>query len=374
MSTERTDLIVVGGGILGLATAWRAHARGLNVTVIDAASRPAGASVQNFGHAAFTVQDDIVQPVAERARQGWTEAAEQAGLWASQPGTWVVARTPLEMQVLEEFAAHRGPEQVRLATAADTAAGVGNPGLKCTGGVHLPLDMRVSPREAPGKIAAHLASRGVDFQWNTAALHIADGRVETNRGTFHAEHVVACPGTGLKHLFPELTQEWQVTTCTLAMALIDRPDHTPDNLGMLTGTGIGRYGGFTSLPSAATLREELAAENPELVGMEANVMVTAIPEGLIVGDSHTNHDSPYPFIEERESAALISAATDYLGIDEPVVRQRWLGSYPASPATNLVLATPDERTTVGVMTTGSGMTLSFGLAERFLDRAPVIGY
>lgn len=369
-----TDLIVVGGGILGLATAWRANARGLSVTVLDAAARPVGSSVQNFGHAAFTVQDDAVQAVAERAQQGWAEAAQQAGLWASQPGTWVVARTETEMQVLEEFAAHRGKDRVRITTANETATGVGNAGLRCVGGAHLPFDMRVNPRQAPDKIAAHLASQGVDFQWNTAALHIADGRVDTNRGTFSAEHVIACPGLGLRHLFPELADEWKVTTCTLAMALIDRPEAIPGDLGMLTGTGIGRYGGFTAMPSAGLLRKELSDTVPELVGIEANVMVTAIPEGLIVGDSHANHEAPYPFIAEAEATALLSTATDYLGIAHPTVRQRWLGAYPTSPTTNLVLATPDEHTTVGVMTTGSGMTLSFGLAERFLDRTPVLGY
>ncbi|MDN5713108.1 MAG: TIGR03364 family FAD-dependent oxidoreductase, partial [Brevibacterium aurantiacum] len=59
-----------------------------------------------------------------------------------------------------------------------------------------------------------------------------------------------------------------------------------------------------------------------------------------------------------------------LGIDEPVVRQRWLGQYADSTETNLILERPDARTTVAVVTSGIGMTLSFGIADRILGGSP----
>lgn len=369
-----SDLIVIGAGILGLATAWRAHASGRQVTVVDAHDRPTGASVQNFGHAAFTVQEDEVQAVAERARKGWSEAAAKAGLWASQPGTWVCATTELEMQVLEEFAAHRGSEQVRLVSAAEVAEALGNPELDCVGGAHLPLDMRVNPRAAPQAIADHLSQEGVTFCWNAAVREVSDGVVDTSRGRLHADQVIVCPGTGATHLFPELAQRYELTTCRLAMALVDNPGHTPADLAMLTGTGIARYGGLAALPSAPQLRAELARTEPELTGIEANVMATAIPEGVLIGDSHSYARSPFPFIDAHESDLLLTKASAYLGIAEPVVRQRWLGQYPYSPQTNLVVHNVDKHTTVGVMTTGSGMTLSFGLAELFLEGESIARY
>ena len=73
--TYTADLIVVGSGILGLATAWRAHRQGLTVHVIDRSDRPVGASVQNFGHACFTAQDDTLQDLAATSAAGWTAAA-----------------------------------------------------------------------------------------------------------------------------------------------------------------------------------------------------------------------------------------------------------------------------------------------------------
>lgn len=368
------NLIVVGAGILGLATAYRAREQGQAVTVIEADSRAVGASVQNFGHAAFTVQDEAVEDVADRSRQGWTDIAGKAALWASQPGTWIPAATDLEMQVLSEFAGHRGSDTVRLVSREEVARGIGNESLEAVGGAHLPKDMRVNPREAAGRIAAWLADDGVKFIWNTRVLSAADGTVETTRGSYTAEQVIVCTGTALDQIFPEVAEKWEMTNCTLSMMLIDRPAHIPADLAMLTGTGIGRYTGFTAMPSAPQLREELAAREPGLVGIDANLMVTAIPEGLLIGDSHSYSRTPYPFIEESTAQLLLDKAAATLGIDAPVVRQRWLGRYASSPQGNLIVEKIDERTTVGVMSTGSGMTLSFGLAELFLSGETVAGY
>ena len=55
-------------------------------------------------------------------------------------------------------------------------------------------------------------------------------------------------------------------------------------------------------------------------------------------------------------------ASAYLGIEHPVVRQRWQGRYADSPNTNLVLERPDDRTAVAVVASGIGMTVSFGIA------------
>lgn len=370
--TDTADLIVVGAGILGLATAWRAHRHGLSVHVIDRADRPVGASIQNFGHACFTAQADDLQDLGAVSADGWAAAAADAGFQASRPGTVLPAVTPTEMQVLEEFHAHRG-EDVQLIERGTVRDLIGNPDLDCVGGAHLPRDMRVNPREAAPALARHLATRGLRFSWRTSVHTVGDGEAHTSRGVFRAPQIVVCPGEHLNDTHPDLVTDHDIRTCTLTMALIDRPSGTPDDLAMLTGTSMTRYDGIAAMPSVDDLRRELVDREPSLTEAIANVMATAVPDGILVGDSHDYDASPDPFIDAAQSDLLLDRTARYLGISRPVVRQRWKGRYADSPSTNLVLHHPDDRTTVAVVTSGIGMTLSFGIADLILTGADAPG-
>ena len=365
----RTDLIVVGAGILGLATAFRAQQQGLSVRVIDRSERPVGSSIMNFGHACFTGQADVIQDVAMASRAGWVEAAEKTGLWAAAPGTFIPAVTDTEMQLLEEFADRRGSEQATLLTSTEVAEAIGNPNLKCVGGAHLPQDMRVDPREAAPRLAQWLESTGVIFNWRHEVHTTADGHVETNRGPFEAERVICCTNFWLTSLFPQIADDHGIRVCTLQMALIERPARIPKEVALFTGTSLARYDGFANLPSSDALKEELAQNTPELVDCVANVMATGIEQGLLIGDSHSYDLSPDPFLQERTSHLLLDSACRYFDIDHPKVIQRWQGRYSDSTQTNLVLEQPDPQTTIAVVTSGIGMTLSFGIAELALNGA-----
>lgn len=370
--TTGCDLIVIGSGILGLATALRARRQGLDVTVIEESTRPVGSSIQNFGHACFTGQADELQELAMSSRAGWLGAAADAGLWAPTTGTLVPAATAAELRVLEEFAAHRGREQVRMLTVTETRAALAHDGLETVGGALLPLDMRVDPRTAVPQLAAHLAAQGVRFRWNERVLRTADGIVETTRAVHRAERVVVCPGTGVGGLFPEIADRRGITQCTLAMALIERPQRLPAHLAVLTGTSLARYDGFVAMPGAAALAEELAAREPELTACRANLMITGVDGGLLVGDSHAYDEAPEPFLDASIGDLLLDRATALLGIEQPRVLQRWLGRYSDAPGTTVVLEHPDAATTVAVVTSGVGMTLGFGIAERVLEASPAL--
>ena len=50
----KTELIIVGAGIVGLAHAFEAHRKGYTVRIIERAARPNGASIRNFGHCCIT--------------------------------------------------------------------------------------------------------------------------------------------------------------------------------------------------------------------------------------------------------------------------------------------------------------------------------
>ena len=54
--TRHADVLVVGGGIIGLAVAWRARARGMSVTLLERGQT---------GHGTSRVAAGMLAPVAE---------------------------------------------------------------------------------------------------------------------------------------------------------------------------------------------------------------------------------------------------------------------------------------------------------------------
>jgi len=119
-----SDVLVVGAGIVGLAHASAALARGLTVTIIDRDSRAVGASVRNFGHACVTAQSGELLDLALVAREKWLEHSANAGFFAVQSGALAIARTMTELAVLDELAESREPGQVEVLTRNQAISGL----------------------------------------------------------------------------------------------------------------------------------------------------------------------------------------------------------------------------------------------------------
>ena len=80
--------IVIGAGIVGLATARALAVRGHKVKVFERSQQAVGASVRNFG-----MVWPIGQPIGElyetalRSRSIWKETCMEAGIWHSENGS-----------------------------------------------------------------------------------------------------------------------------------------------------------------------------------------------------------------------------------------------------------------------------------------------
>jgi FAD dependent oxidoreductase TIGR03364 len=361
-----SDVLVVGAGIVGLSHALAAVERGLTVTIIDRDARAVGASVRNFGHACVTAQTGELLELALVAREKWLRFGALAGFFHVDSGALAVARTAAESAVLEELSASRETGQVQLLTAQAVRERVGvasDPMIR--GGALLRDDLRVDPREAVGALAAWLAEQpGVTFSWRTAFFGAADGVVDTSRGVFRADRTIVCVGHDLDLLYPDLADEYQVERCALQMARVAAPAGFVLRPAMLTGTSMLRYPAFAETDAAAGLRVEMAAEHPEFLDIVANVMFTQRPDGtLIVGDSHRYGVTQDPFLSEPTSDTLLTEIRRILGIELTVV-ERWQGVYASSPRQPLLIAEVAPGVTTAIITSGVGMTISLGLAEK----------
>lgn len=368
------DLVVVGAGIVGLAHASLALVSGLRVIVIDRDYEAVGASVRNFGHACITAQSGDLYDIAQASRRHWLAMAARANFWASEAGAVVIARTTTELTVLEELLASREPGQVVLLDADETARRTGRPNAAgIRGGAWLRDDLRVDPRTTVAKLAdwVHAHEDG-SVRWNTAAIGFEASRdggavtVRTSRGILRAIRAIICVGHDVDYLWPALAAEHQIRRCSLQMALTAAPEGLDLAPAVLTATSMLRYPAFRDMPSADRLHDEVLATRPELLDIAANVMCTQRPDGtLIVGDSHAYSLTAIPFLDEDTSKLLLDEQSEILGRDLKVI-QRWQGIYASSDVGSYLVREVEPGLTVVSVTSGVGMTLSFGLAERTL--------
>jgi len=76
---KRLDAVIVGGGIIGLMSAWRAQQRGLNVLVLERERVGAGASTVAAGVLAPEPEADGMGPLSLAAARLWPGIAAQLG-------------------------------------------------------------------------------------------------------------------------------------------------------------------------------------------------------------------------------------------------------------------------------------------------------
>ncbi|MEU4314374.1 TIGR03364 family FAD-dependent oxidoreductase [Nocardia sp. NPDC024068] len=365
------DLAVVGAGIVGLAHAVDAVERGMRVAVLERDTRAVGASVRNFGHICATPQTGVALDYAWAAREKWLRLGELAGFEVVRAGTLVVARSAAEQAVLEEFAAQRGRDQVRLLTRDEVGRmfpAATHANSEITGGAHLPLDLRVDPRAAVPALAAWLATRGVTFTWHTQVGSLSEGAVHTPRGDLAATAIVHATGHDVDRLFPALAAEHGVRRCRLHMLEVAPPGDVRIDPAVLTGHSMLRYGGLAATPAAAEVRAEITERAPETLEVVMNLMLTQRPDGSIVlGDTHHYERTHAPFDEEWVSELVLREGARLFATDRLTVRRRWRGIYADSPTTDFLVATPAPGIRVVSVTSGIGMTTALGLAPTVLD-------
>jgi glycine oxidase len=199
------NVVVVGGGVIGLASAWQLAARGDHVTVLDPAP----------GHGASWVAAGMLAPVAE-ASHG-EEVVTRLGVassalwpdWAtelaaagdrdpgySQNGTLVVARDPDELAALLPVLELQQAEGLRSERVSSRAAREIEPALApdIRGGLWMADDHQVDNRAYVEALLAATNRVGVELVAAEVA-RVRPGSVDTTAGrTIHADHVVVATG------------------------------------------------------------------------------------------------------------------------------------------------------------------------------------
>jgi glycine oxidase len=156
--SDSYDVAIVGGGVVGLAVAWRARARGLTVVVLDRGELGAATSRVAAGMLAPVAEADAGErPLLElglRSAQRWPafahELTELTGvdLDYRTRGTLLLARDRDEAEALERERDLRARLGLRVEPLRPSAARRLEPALAPTlrGALHLPDDHAIDPR------------------------------------------------------------------------------------------------------------------------------------------------------------------------------------------------------------------------------------
>lgn len=242
-ANNRYDVAVVGGGIVGLACAWRAAERGMSVVVLERDGLGAGASAVAAGMLAPVTEADFGEDAllelnlagADRWPRFAAELSAASGLGAGlrESGALVVAADRDDAEELRRLVElHEalglpsrwlGPRECRRL----------EPGLstRVRGAIHAPRDQQADPAATVRALAVACRRAGVELREGVEAAEIIrEGGTVAGVGTATAEiaaaRVVVAAGAWSRALVPDPPPVRPVKGQIAALRAAD-PAHAP---------------------------------------------------------------------------------------------------------------------------------------------------
>jgi FAD dependent oxidoreductase TIGR03364 len=366
---------VIGAGIVGLAHAWSAARRGHRVTIFERGKSARGASIRNFG-----MIWPIGQPagelhaVAMQSRQAWLELSQGAGIWVNPCGSIHLAHRDDEWSVLEEFA-QKAPGlgyTCELLTRDEvlSRSGAANPeGL--LGGLFSPSELAVNPRAAVRALPRWLAtSLDVRLEFDTTITTVRPGQAQSADGREWAfDRIIICGGADFETLFPEVFRAAGLSRCKLQMLKTAvQPEDWRLGPHIASGLTLRHYPNFAVAPSLEPLRSRIANWAPDLDRYGIHVMASQNDAGeVILGDSHEYDSAIEPFDKTEIDDLILRELGRVIRLPSWHIAERWHGVYVKHPSRPVFEAEPVPGVHIRTGAGGSGMTMAFGLAERFWE-------
>ncbi len=200
---KAVDVAVVGGGIVGVMTAWHLAQAGVSCVVLEKGRVGAEQSSRNWGWIRCQGRDPAELPIAREAQEIWRRLAAEADcdIGLRQTGTTYVAATEAAMAGYLDWrdmarAVGLGTEALsrRELLAVVPAAAPG-----WVGAIRTATDLRAEPQLAMPALARLAVAAGAQIREGCAVrgLDIAAGRVAgvvTERGRIAAGTVVVAGG------------------------------------------------------------------------------------------------------------------------------------------------------------------------------------
>ncbi len=200
---KSSDVVIIGGGVIGVTTALFLAKRGISVTLVEKGRIAAEQSSRNWGWIRKQGRDAAELPIVIEAIRLWTELAAECGkdIGLTQSGVTYLANSDKDMAGFDTFMklAATYDLDTRLLDSRETSALFNGMSQKFTGAMTTPSDLRAEPWLAVPALAKLAARLGVTIIENCAArsLDLSAGRISglcTEQGRIETSTVLVSGG------------------------------------------------------------------------------------------------------------------------------------------------------------------------------------
>jgi FAD dependent oxidoreductase TIGR03364 len=368
--------IVVGAGILGMATARALALKGYKVTILEKSQQSLGASIRNFGMLWPIGQPDgHLYERAIRSREIWKAYLKNANIPFDPCGSIHLAYDKEEQDVIEELYNHFLQSQRPVALLSPSSIQSKFKGINAThlkSGLFSSDETIIDPREGIKNLPIYLKSYyNIDILWGTAVTNVTTNTVWSFKTKYNADIICICSGADFETLYPAVFKELPIIKTKLQMMR-----YVPNDPSFRIGTSVCgglsllHYKSFAASASLDILKEKIQAELPEYIKWGIHVMVAQNDKGeLTIGDTHEYALDFEPFDKQYLNDLVLQYLKKLMHIDNWTLQQSWNGVYPkmTNGETDLFLKVePGVFIINGIG--GNGMTLSFGFAEEAVEK------
>jgi FAD dependent oxidoreductase TIGR03364 len=363
--------IVVGAGILGMATARALALKGYKVTIMEKSQQSLGASIRNFGMLWPIGQPDgHLYERAIRSREIWKEYLKNANIPFDPCGSIHLAYDNEEQNVVEELYEHFLKSQRPVTLLSPEVIqqkfnGINGDGLKS--GLYSGDETIIDPREGIKHLPAYLKNYyNIDILWGTAVTNVTTNTVWSFKTKYNADIICVCSGADFETLYPTKFKELPIIKTKLQMMrFVPNDKNYRIGTSVCGGLSLLHYKSFAASNSLDKLKLKIESELPEYIKWGIHVMVSQNDKGeLTVGDSHEYGLDFEPFDNQFINDLVLKYLKKLMHTDNWTLQQSWNGVYPkmTNGETDLFLKVePGVYIINGIG--GNGMTLSFGYAE-----------